>query len=57
MTATLGNFSLPVSMPAAHRQKFLAGTWDTVAALMANKPLIAQTAARIPYVGSFGARI
>jgi 3-isopropylmalate/(R)-2-methylmalate dehydratase small subunit len=57
MTARIGDFSLPVSMPASHRQKFLAGTWDTVAALMANKPLIAQTAARIPYVSSFGARI
>jgi 3-isopropylmalate/(R)-2-methylmalate dehydratase small subunit len=56
MTARVGDFSLPVSMPASHRQKFLAGTWDTVAALMANKPLIAQTAARIPYVGSFGTR-
>lgn len=57
MTASMGALCIPVAMPAAHRQKFLAGTWDTVAALMANKPLIAQTAARIPYVGTFGARI
>ena len=35
MTASLGDLTLPVSMPASHRQKFLAGTWDTVAALMA----------------------
>lgn len=55
MTAKLGDFSLQVSIPASHRQKFLAGTWDTVAALMANKALIAKTAARVPYVGGFGA--
>jgi len=54
MTAKAGDFSCAVTMPASHRQKFLAGTWDTVAALMANKTLIAQTAARIPYVGRFG---
>ena len=54
MTARAGDFSFVVSMPASHRQKFLAGTWDTVAALMANKNLIEQTAARIPYMGSFG---
>jgi 3-isopropylmalate/(R)-2-methylmalate dehydratase small subunit len=56
MTARAGDFSCTVAMPASHRQKFLAGTWDTVAALMANKALIAQTAARVPYVGSFGSR-
>ncbi|MFH2115858.1 MAG: isopropylmalate isomerase, partial [Spirochaetota bacterium] len=54
MTASIGDFSLPVSMPTAHRQKFLAGSWDTVAALMANKDLIAQAASRIPYVVGFG---
>jgi 3-isopropylmalate/(R)-2-methylmalate dehydratase small subunit len=54
MTAKAGDFSCVVTMPVSHRQKFLAGTWDTVAALMANKALIAQTAARVPYVGSFG---
>lgn len=54
MTAKAGDFSFVVSMPASHRQKFLAGTWDTVAALLANMSLIAQTAGRIPYVDSFG---
>jgi 3-isopropylmalate/(R)-2-methylmalate dehydratase small subunit len=56
MTASMGDLCIPVAMPASHRQKFLAGTWDTVAALMANKALIAQTVARVPYAGSFGTR-
>ena len=56
MTAKAGDFFLPVSMPASHRQKFLAGTWDTVAALLANESIILKTATRIPYVGSFGTR-
>lgn len=54
MTVRAGDFSYTVSMPTSQRQKFLAGTWDTLAALLANKPLIEQTLSRLPYVGNFG---
>jgi 3-isopropylmalate/(R)-2-methylmalate dehydratase small subunit len=56
MRAKAGDLSFAVAMPASQRQKFLAGTWDTMAALLANKALIVRTAARIPYLGSFGIR-
>jgi len=54
MTACLGDLSIKISMPESHRRNFLAGTWDTVAALLANKTLIQKTAGHIPYLAGFG---
>lgn len=50
MTVTVGDAVFPVSMPASHRSKFLSGSWDTMAALLANISDIKQTAQRIPYL-------
>jgi len=51
MTLTAGSLSFAVSMPDSHRKKFLSGTWDTMAALLANAESAKGTAARIPYLG------
>jgi 3-isopropylmalate/(R)-2-methylmalate dehydratase small subunit len=40
-------------MPAGVRQRFLEGSWDSTAELLANLPQIQATAARLPYVGGF----
>lgn len=50
MTLTAQNLSFPVQMPSSHRNKFLAGSWDTMAALLANKENILRTASTIPYL-------
>jgi 3-isopropylmalate/(R)-2-methylmalate dehydratase small subunit len=54
MNASLGDLTFKISMPESHRRNFLAGTWDTVAALLANKTLIQKTAGHIPYLAGFG---
>ncbi len=51
MTLNAGNFTFKVLMPSSHRSNFLAGSWDTVAALLANKNRILETATRLPYLG------
>lgn len=50
MTLAAASLAFPVSMPTSHRNKFLAGSWDTMAALLSNTDKIAQTAERIPYL-------
>jgi len=50
MTLKAGDIDFPVRMPDAHRRNFLAGAWDTVAALLANKTLIIATAEKLPYI-------
>lgn len=52
LTVQKGNLSFPVKMPESHRCNFLAGTWDTMAALLANIEKIKLTAARLPYIAS-----
>jgi len=56
MTASMGDLHFKITMPESHRRNFLAGTWDTVAALLANKTQIQSTAGRIPYLAGFGTR-
>ncbi len=51
MKLTAGKTAFAVRMPSSHRSNFLAGSWDTVAALLANKSRILETAAHLPYLG------
>ncbi len=50
MTLSAGTLSFPVSMPPSHRAKFLAGSWDTMGALLSNAKAATATASRIPYL-------
>ncbi len=50
MRVTAGALSFPVAMPDSHRKKFLSGTWDTMAGLLANAEAARETGARIPYL-------
>jgi 3-isopropylmalate/(R)-2-methylmalate dehydratase small subunit len=56
MTASMGDLHFRITMPESHRRNFLAGTWDTVGALLANKDSIQKTAGHIPYLAGFGTR-
>ena len=47
---TLGGDTWPVEMPEAARRSLVAGTWDSMAALLAGDAAIGATAARIPYL-------
>ena len=49
-TITLGGDTWPVEMPEATRRSLVAGTWDSMAALLAGDAAIGATAARIPYL-------
>jgi len=51
MKLTAGKTVFDVRMPSSHRSNFLAGSWDTVAALLANRSRILETAGRLPYLG------
>lgn len=51
MKLSAGKIVFDVRMPSSHRSNFLAGSWDTVAALLANKSRILDTALRLPYIG------
>ncbi len=51
MKLTAGKTAFAVRMPSSHRSNFLAGSWDMVAALLANKSRILETAAHLPYLG------
>ena len=39
-----------VITPPSHRAKFLAGSWDTMGALLSNAKAATATASRIPYL-------
>ena len=49
-TITLGGDTYPVEMPEATRRSLVAGTWDSMAALLAGDEAIGAAAARIPYL-------
>ncbi len=55
MRVSYGSISFTVDMPQSHRSNFLSGTWDTMAALLANKSEIEAAARRIPYLKTTGA--
>jgi len=54
LTATYGELSIPVKLPAGIRNQFLEGTWDATRVLLEATPQIKATAARLPYVARFG---
>ena len=54
LTATYGELSIPVKLPAGIRNQFLEGTWDATRVLLEATPQIRATAARLPYVARFG---
>jgi len=43
----------PLGMNESHRQKFLAGTWDTLATLFRQEQAIEVVARRLPYLQGF----
>lgn len=55
MSLRFGGLTLSLGMTASHRRNFLAGTWDTLAALSANPSEVSAVAARLPYVRGFEA--
>jgi 3-isopropylmalate/(R)-2-methylmalate dehydratase small subunit len=48
-----GKVQVKFDMPAGVRQRFLEGSWDSTAELLANLPHIQAAAARLPYVSGF----
>jgi 3-isopropylmalate/(R)-2-methylmalate dehydratase small subunit len=56
MTATYRGRSIKVDMPPSARNQLREGTWDATRTLLEAEPEIRATAARLPYVRSFGAR-
>jgi 3-isopropylmalate/(R)-2-methylmalate dehydratase small subunit len=48
LTVETGKVLFPVRMPESQRRKFLSGTWDTLADLLANAEKIKITADRLP---------
>jgi 3-isopropylmalate/(R)-2-methylmalate dehydratase small subunit len=54
-TATYGPLTITVELADGVRNQFLAGTWDATRVLLEAAPQIKATAARLPYVGGFGA--
>ncbi|NBV41497.1 3-isopropylmalate dehydratase small subunit [bacterium] len=48
-----GDWLAALDLPEARRHSFLAGTWDSTVLLKQNSERIAETAARLPYVGGF----
>jgi 3-isopropylmalate/(R)-2-methylmalate dehydratase small subunit len=49
MTISAGSLSFPCQLGEGPRTAFLKGTWDSTADLLAAKPQIIETAARLPY--------
>lgn len=52
-TVTFAGISRPISLPAAARESFLAGTWDATALLLDRFEEVERTARRLPYVAGF----
>ena len=53
LTATYGDLSIPVKLPAGIRNQFLEGTWDATRVLLEATPKIKATAERLPYIDGF----
>jgi 3-isopropylmalate/(R)-2-methylmalate dehydratase small subunit len=52
-TVTSRAGTVPASIPAGTRRQLLEGTWDATAMLLDGADAVAETAARLPYVGGF----
>ena len=55
LTVTVGVLKVKAELAEGPRQQFLAGSWDVTAELLANRPQIAVTAARLPYFSAWKA--
>ena len=53
LTCQAGAFSCPVHMPAAARDAFVSGAWDTTGMLMDRFDEVRAVADRLPYVNAF----
>lgn len=53
-TIEAGPHRVQFEMAAGVRQRFLEGSWDSTAELLANQAQIRATAARLPYMSGFG---
>ncbi|HKU44385.1 MAG TPA: 3-isopropylmalate dehydratase small subunit [Polyangiales bacterium] len=50
-TASAGDVSVPVSMPAGAKKQLVTGRWDSSAELLEGQEQVAQTARALPYFG------
>ena len=53
LTCDAGGFSCAVHLPAATRDAFVSGAWDTTGMLLARFDEVRDVAARLPYVNGF----
>lgn len=53
-TIEAGPNQIKFEMPAGIRQRFLEGSWDSTAELLANQAQVEATARRLPYMNGFG---
>ena len=53
LTCVAGSFSCAVSLPAAAREAFLTGVWDTTGLLLDRYDEVRATASRLPYLAGF----
>jgi 3-isopropylmalate/(R)-2-methylmalate dehydratase small subunit len=56
MTCTWPGGSCAITMPAAVRDAFITGAWDTTGMLLGRFDEVRAVAARLPYVSAFSAR-
>jgi 3-isopropylmalate/(R)-2-methylmalate dehydratase small subunit len=52
-TVSVGGVTRPVSLPAAARESFLAGTWDATALLLDRFVEVERTARALPYMSGY----
>jgi 3-isopropylmalate/(R)-2-methylmalate dehydratase small subunit len=52
-TVSVGGVTRPVSLPAAARESFLAGTWDATALLLDRFEEVERTARALPYMSGY----
>lgn len=56
LTVSADGISVPVSLPDGTRSCLMDGSWDTLAGLLAQAPLIRATERRLPYLREFAPR-
>jgi len=50
---TVGDVTVPITLPETSRSALVAGHWDSTAILAANMPKVRVTAAKLPYISGF----
>lgn len=53
MKASVGDLSVPLSMPEGARQQFLDGRWDSTTELLEGKEQVLERLAQIPYINGY----